>query len=104
MNRSLDLTIDALGRDRVMVELQRHQKYQKIAEEQCKSKAHFPCSANGTYQPQLSKHSCYENDFGCGHKCIYETLMPYIENDRLESYTTQSKKMGEDFVSWRSDW
>lgn len=76
-NASLDKTIHALGRELVEKQVQHHKQLQQIAEEACLERATFPCSAEGVYQPELAKKSCYESDWGCGHECVSETLMPF---------------------------
>ena len=76
-NRTLDLTIDALGRDVVEGEVSFHRELQQIANEQCQSSAIFPCSENGTLQIEASEASCFDGDIGCGHECIKQVLEPY---------------------------
>lgn len=74
-NRSLDRTIDFLGRSRVEQGVLHLQKLQQLAEEECLLQhAHFPCSANGTEQLEASYTSCYAEDCGCGHACVDEVL------------------------------
>ena len=85
-NRTLDLTIDALGRDVVEREVSFHRELQQIANEQCQSSAIFPCSANGTLQIEASEANCFDGDLGCGHKCIQQVLEPY-----RTKYTKQSR-------------
>ena len=67
-NRSLDLTIDALGRDLVERTLQELRHLRELAENRCQEKAIFPCSQDGTYQ--IEKSNCYDRDWGCGHACV----------------------------------
>jgi hypothetical protein len=69
-NRSLDLTIDALGRERVEQEVETHKRLQQLADDKCLSQTIFPCSANGTRQVEKSQTNCYYNDFGCGFQCV----------------------------------
>jgi hypothetical protein len=76
VNRSLDLTIDLLGRGRVEKGVRQLQNMQALAQEECLSKAIFPCSANGTRQPGYEK-DCYEKDFGCGYRCVDAVLDEY---------------------------
>ena len=71
-NRSLDLTIDAVGRDMVNEEILRLRAAQTYAEDMCQDKAIFPCSSNGTSQADLARANCYYGDNGCGHPCIAE--------------------------------
>jgi hypothetical protein len=74
VNRSLDKTIDYLGRDRVQEEVQRIHSMQAIAEQKCQDEAIFPCSSDGTRQVERSQRSCYWNDAGCGYKCVDQVL------------------------------
>jgi hypothetical protein len=74
VNRSLDKTIDYLGRDRVQEEVQRIRAIQAIAEQKCQGKTIFPCSSDGTRQVERSQRSCYWKDLGCGHKCVDRVL------------------------------
>jgi hypothetical protein len=76
VNRSLDLTIDLLGRGRVEKGVRQLHNMQALAQEKCLSKAIFPCSANGTWQPGY-KEDCYEKDFGCGYRCLDAVLDEY---------------------------
>jgi hypothetical protein len=34
-----------------------------------------PCSDDGVPQYNLSKYSCHERDFGCGHSCVVQELV-----------------------------
>jgi hypothetical protein len=74
VNRSLDKTIDYLGRERVQEEVQRIRAMQAAAEQKCQGKAIFPCSSDGTRQVERSQRSCYWNDVGCGHRCVDRVL------------------------------
>jgi hypothetical protein len=71
-NESLDLTISSLGRLRFDKELERHRRLQKIAEDACLDKTDFPCSSNGTRQPELAARNCLKHDMGCGYQCVNE--------------------------------
>lgn len=71
---SLQMTIDFLGRDMVAKMVETIEKLQTLAEETCRKEAFFPCSANGTFQPELAKQSCYVQDSGCGHACVDRVL------------------------------
>jgi hypothetical protein len=74
VNRSLDKTIDYLGRERVQEEVQRIHAMQAIADQKCQGEAIFPCSSNGTRQFELSERSCYTSDLGCGYRCVDRVL------------------------------
>lgn len=69
-NRSLDLTINALGRERVEEEIRKYRTLKQLAETSCQDEAVFPCSDDGTRQIEASLDSCYWNDAGCGHSCV----------------------------------
>lgn len=73
-NASLDKTIDLIGRDFVEKEVRKHQYLQKVADKQCQEEADFPCSDEGVHQLTLSRKSCFERDWGCGHECVYRVL------------------------------
>jgi hypothetical protein len=81
-NRSLDLTIDALGRKRVEEHVRKHRVLQKLAEEHCLAQAVFPCSANGTSQTELSALDCYGGDHGCGYRCVDRIIQEYYDSSR----------------------
>lgn len=68
VNRSLDLTIEMLGRDRVEQEMAKVERLRNFIEDQCYAQAIFPCNPDG------SKPNCYFSDVGCGHECVYEKM------------------------------
>jgi hypothetical protein len=76
-NRSLDLTIAALGNDLVQRKVQEHVQRQQWAETTCTQQAMFPCSANGTRQIAASTKDCYHLDWGCGYPCVDRVLHDY---------------------------
>jgi Galactose-3-O-sulfotransferase len=69
-NRSLDLTIDRLGRDRFDNALQIYRAAMAVVSEECASETIFPCSREGIPQVELATSSCYNADEGCGYRCI----------------------------------
>lgn len=73
-NASLQMTIDALGRDRVQHMAETIKRLQQRAQDLCLGEAFFPCSANGTFQLELAEQSCYVQDAGCGHECVDRVL------------------------------
>jgi hypothetical protein len=77
VNRSLDLTIEKLGRPRFEQELATHRHLQKLAEEQCQPVAAFPCSSEGVSQLEAAEESCFQGDQGCGHQCVQDVLKQY---------------------------
>ena len=70
VNRSLDLTIDSLGRERFEDALDAFVKLKNRAEEKCAAEAVFPCSSTGKKQLAESSESCYDRDWGCGYPCL----------------------------------
>jgi len=73
-NRSLDKTIEFLGRERVEKEVKRHRKLHQLAEDLCLEKAVFPCSKHLGAPNRKSKRSCFWGDVGCGHKCVMNAI------------------------------
>jgi len=71
VNKSIDLTIDAFGRERVAQEVERYERALVYADEQCGHTAVYPCSADGVYQPENT--TCVAHDWACAHECL-ETL------------------------------
>lgn len=73
VNRSLDLTIDRLGRERVEEGVRQIQYLQNRAEQDCRVETILPCSPQGQRQTKAIKN-CYVRDFGCGHACLDRVL------------------------------
>jgi Galactose-3-O-sulfotransferase len=71
-NRSLDLTIDALGRDRFQTELQTYHAMKRYAQDQCQNTTVYPCVEAG--QTPNTETSCFVGDLGCGHLCVQQVL------------------------------
>lgn len=68
-NRSLDLTIDRLGKETFNQNLVLFRQAQRVAKQKCLSKEVFPCTSTG----QINKHSsCLWSDSGCGYSCLNE--------------------------------
>jgi hypothetical protein len=71
-NRSLDLTIDALGRAKFYEKVDRYREAQKRAHEKCLSRPDvFPCTEKGEYVPP-ERTKCLYFDSGCGSDCLDE--------------------------------
>jgi Galactose-3-O-sulfotransferase len=68
VNKSLDLTIDEIGKDLVMQRLIEYRQLQKIAEDVCSDEALFPCDSGGQANPKAP--GCLWKDSGCGHDCL----------------------------------
>lgn len=70
VNRSLDLTIDKLGRDNVQREYQRFQNAQNLVNERCQGKVVLPCNKEGSLSLAAEKTGCLFGDVGCGMECL----------------------------------
>ena len=73
-NRSLDKTIDHLGRDTINRRAKEITYLQGLAEYNCQSHAVFPCSETGVPQFEQAKESCFVQDAGCGHACVEQVM------------------------------
>lgn len=68
--KSLDLTIDRLGRSEVEAKLEKFRAMKDVAEQTCADRVLFPCNPDGT---RASKRTgCLWNDSGCGNQCLDE--------------------------------
>ena len=83
INRSLDLTIDHVGRQKFEEALSEHRHLLELSKKLCGDKAFFPCSREGVIQLEESKKSCYLKDHGCGYACL---------DDLYQNYTTQKRR------------
>jgi hypothetical protein len=66
-NRSLDLTIEQIGRDRFDLALADFRRLKAKATQVCGEHAGLGCTGDGIALPE---NTCYVRDFGCGHKCV----------------------------------
>jgi Galactose-3-O-sulfotransferase len=71
VNRSLDMTIDSLGRDRFDRKLRKFQRAQQVAHTKCLPTTIFPCDATGIYNREETT-DCIWKDSGCGATCLDE--------------------------------
>jgi hypothetical protein len=69
VNRSLDMTIDRLGRDLFNDNLEKFRSSNLVARDRCLPQNVFPCTATGE---QNKNASCLWSDSGCGYKCLDE--------------------------------
>ena len=67
-NKSLDMTIDMLGRHVVEKEVQKFQQAMKVAHEIC-ANVTFRCSPGG-HKPPDEKNDCLIFDLACGYRCL----------------------------------
>jgi hypothetical protein len=70
-NRSLDLTIDRLGRLKFEANLEKFTRAQKVARERCLPREVFPCTSQGVLQNNAAD-LCLWADSGCGNDCLDE--------------------------------
>ena len=75
-NRSLDMTIERIGRERFEIALKDFRRRLAMVHEQCtlKGRVILPCSDKGVVQNEASKLNCYFEDVGCGNECIDEVV------------------------------
>jgi len=69
-SQSLDLTIDAIGKEIFGHALQQFISLKIKAGEECSSNAKFPCMRNGTAQIKEAEKDCFVQDEGCGRWCL----------------------------------
>jgi hypothetical protein len=69
VNRSMDLTIERLGRVRFENNLQKFQHAQQVAIDKCLATTKFPCNSAGEFKYQTD---CLWKDSGCGSDCLDE--------------------------------
>jgi hypothetical protein len=69
-SQSLDLTIEAMGREKFAAALQKYRDVKRQAQEQCGPTALWPCTQEGTLQKDKAKTNCYSQDWGCGFPCF----------------------------------
>jgi hypothetical protein len=81
VNKSLDDTIDALGRERVDLAVRRFQWAQRRAKEQCADVVKFPCSADGVLQ---EPNDCLFSDVACGYQCLDKVGSELAENQEFQ--------------------
>lgn len=74
VNLSLDRTIESLGSLRVQERVTLLKRLQRLADDNCRDKAIFPCSADGTYN---ANNTCYFDDSGCGQDCVNTIMEKY---------------------------
>ena len=81
VNASLDLTIDALGRDKVSAGVVAYHELSAKNKRECEHRAIFPCPLTLPNHTILSRQDCYFQDTGCGHKCTDEVLRAEADDE-----------------------
>lgn len=80
VNKSLDMTIDSLGKDEFETQLRHYRTAKARAQELCGPSTVYPCSEGGVRRSvnpwsknsstSANAHSCLWWDSGCGYKCL----------------------------------
>lgn len=73
-NRSLDLTIDRLGRNVFNKILLEFRHLNQVAQDRCLPLNVFPCTSTGQHNKNAS---CLWSDSGCGHKCLDQVALEH---------------------------
>lgn len=68
-NKSLDLTIESIGKEEFNQTLHDFLSLRRLVEDKCGPKTIFPCDLNGVFHNE-SRKNCYWNDIGCGWPCF----------------------------------
>ena len=74
VNRSLDMTIDALGRSTFDRALAQYRRLQAAVHEACGPIVRFPCTSDGVLRDPHDT-DCVEGDWGCGFDCMDDVLL-----------------------------
>jgi Galactose-3-O-sulfotransferase len=74
-NKSLDRTLDAIGRDRVERTMQQFKKGQTYVQQQCQGKIRSMCDEGGKVVPRENR-TCYIWAEGCDYQCINALTFP----------------------------
>jgi hypothetical protein len=70
VNRSLDLTIDSLGRQTVQDQVAQYREARALANEQCHPDIiNWPCTKDGVRREE-KEVDCYFRDLACGMSCL----------------------------------
>jgi len=77
--RSLDMTIDQLGRDKFTIKLEQFKWLKTAVEAICVGGVKFPCDAGGK---RNKVNSCLWADSGCGNNCIDATASSILRQTK----------------------
>ena len=86
INKSLDLTIEMIGREKFEQQYNEYTRLKNLAGEVCSPTAIFPCSADGAHQGRMSRENCYNKDWGCGYPCLDQL----VHNETKKKYHTEN--------------
>jgi len=73
VNRSLDLTIERLGREDFLQNLERFRKAKELVTSQCLPSMRLPCTDDGVVRNPANT-DCLYDDMGCGFDCMDKVL------------------------------
>jgi hypothetical protein len=71
VNRSLDMTIESLGREEFENKLEEFVQLRGRVTEECANRIRWPCKREGK---KNKKNDCISHDFGCGFKCMNDAI------------------------------
>jgi hypothetical protein len=86
--KSLDNTIDALGRDLVEQQVQIFRQALQYAQHECDAHTIYRCNSRGDFVGDNS--TCYLWDIGCGHDCLDAIQIEQAIGDEMEDNTYSS--------------
>jgi len=99
VNKSLDLTIQNIGKEKFEKALKEHRYLMSLIQNECKDRAVFPCSRDGVMQHKKAYKNCYWKDSGCGYPCINEVYDKVAKNntqyEKVRKYNYGSLEGGE---------
>lgn len=75
--KSLDNTIDALGRSEVERQLQIFKEAQAYTQKACKDRTIYRCNSKGQFVG-ANNSTCYMWDIGCGFDCLNEVTLEHV--------------------------
>lgn len=73
VNRSLDMTIDALGREEFEANLIKFRTAKNLVTQQCLPTMRLPCTEDGTLRKK-DETDCLYDDMGCGFDCMDQAM------------------------------
>lgn len=81
INKSLDMTIEQLGAEKVESTVKRLQWAQQLAQERCNTVVKFPCSDDGNI---VEPNDCLMGDVACGYECLDEVGRGLVSNQDFQ--------------------
>lgn len=84
-NKSLELTIEKLGREKVDKTARRLKWAQAFAQKTCQNTVKFPCSSEGVLQ---IPNDCSVSNMACGNQCLDEVAKELAKNSEFQKLPT----------------